>query len=131
MFSMSKKELVARLQVTADLDLSKFGDDMKSRKMLLLTSSGIISCSDISLRSYDDVLKESRETSSVNLLDLALTAPLPERIETEDDKKVFLYCVDVQFLPNSGGNIINIPAICIDLDSASGFSLGNLLESYQ
>lgn len=87
MFSMSKKELVARLQVTADLDLSKFGDDMKSRKMLLLTSSGIISCSDISLRSYDDVLKESRETSSVNLLDLALTAPLPERIETEDDKK--------------------------------------------
>ena len=128
MFSMSKKELVARLQVTADLDLSKFGDDMK---MLLLTSSGIISCSDISLRSYDDVLKESRETSSVNLLDLALTAPLPERIETEDDKKVFLYCVDVQFLPNSGGNIINIPAICIDLDSVSGFSLGNLLESYQ
>ena len=108
MFSMSKKELVARLQVTADLDLSKFGDDMKSRKMLL-----------------------SRETSSVNLLDLALTAPLPERIETEDDKKVFLYCVDVQFLPNSGGNIINIPAICIDLDSVSGFSLGNLLESYQ
>lgn len=100
MFSMSKKELVARLQVTADLDLSKFGDDMKSRKMLLLTSSGIISCSDISLRSYDDVLKESQETSSVNLLDLALTAPLPERIETEDDKKVFLYCVDVQFLPN-------------------------------
>ena len=97
----------------------------------MAVSGSLISCSDINLRSYDDVLKESQETNSVNLLDLALTAPLPERIETEDDKKVFLYCVDVQFLPNSGGNIINIPAICIDLDSVSGFSLGNLLESYQ
>lgn len=130
MFSMSKKELAARLQATSGIDLSKFGDDTQSRKMLLLTASGMMSCSDINLRSYDDVLKESQETNSINLLDLALTAQLPEKVEIEDDKKVFLYCVDVQFLPNSGVNIIDIPAICVDLDSVFGFSFGSLGERF-
>lgn len=126
MFTMAKEELVARLQGASDIDLSEFGDNTQGRKLFLLTQAGMMSCSDIALRSYEEVLEKAKEEKQLNLLDLALAAPLPGNHENEKVKKTFLYCVDVDFLPNSGGNPVGIPAICIDLDSVFGFSLGNL-----
>ena len=82
--------------------------------------------SDVNLRSYDDVLQDVKTKNSFNLLDFALATPLPGDAKIEKVKKTFLYCVDVDFLPNSGGNLISLPAICIDLDSVFGFSFGTL-----
>ena len=126
MFSMSKEELVARLQATARADNTKYQGDLQNQKLFLLTQAGIMSCSDINLRSYDDVLQDAKTKNSCNLLDLALATPLPGDAKIEKVEKTFLYCVDVDFLPHSGGNLISLPAICIDLDSVFGFSFGTL-----
>ena len=126
MFFMSKEELVARLQTTANADITKFTDAAQSQKLFLLTQAGIMSCSDVNLRSYDDVLQDVKTKNSFNLLDFALATPLPGDAKIEKVKKTFLYCVDVDFLPNSGGNLISLPAICIDLDRVCGFSVGTL-----
>lgn len=81
MFFMSKEELVARLQTTANADITKFTDAAQSQKLFLLTQAGIMSCSDVNLRSYDDVLQDVKTVSIYSILPWPLLFPAMRRLK--------------------------------------------------
>lgn len=124
MFMMSKEELVARLSAVVSTDLSKLlKNDEPERKLILLTPAGMVTCRDAKICKPEELVETAGETKSMNLLEMALSVKMPEESQTDEDEEMFLYCVDATITPYSGGTI-NVPAICIALESVFGFSLG-------
>ena len=124
MFKMSKEELVARLSVVTSADFSKFlTDDVQERKLILLTPAGLITCRSAKISDTEEVIETAGETKTLNLLEMALSAKMPDDSQAGVEERTFLYCVDATITPYSGGTI-NVPGICIALESVFGFSLG-------
>lgn len=124
MFKMSKEELVARLSAVVSTDFSKLlTDDARERKLILLTPAGMVTCRDAKICDTEEVAETAGETKSLNLLEMALSVKLPDDSQADVEEKMFLYCVDATITPYSGGTI-NVPGICIALESVFGFSLG-------
>ena len=123
MFKMSKQELVARLIASAEVGLRSLSDDDRKRQLILLTPAGMITCTEAKLSSYDEVIAKSAETRNVNIMEFALTSKGPESVNSLGDEETFLYCVDAVITPYSGGRI-NVPSICIALESVFGCSIG-------
>lgn len=121
MFSMSKKELFARISATVELT-----NDQSAEKaqLLFFAPCGMVMCNVAHLSS----LEEMKENGTLNYLELGLANPLPdETINFLKDEPVedFLLCKEVQIKTYSGANF-NLPYLCLALKDVFGFSVGTL-----
>lgn len=119
MFSMSKKELFARISASVELANDNGNGN---NQLLLFAPCGMVMCDVAHLSS----IEEMKENGTLNYLELGLANPLPDEtinLLKDESTEDFLLCKEVQIKTYSGANF-DLPYLCLALKDVFGFSFG-------
>ncbi|MBS5547689.1 MAG: hypothetical protein KHX40_00635 [Oscillospiraceae bacterium] len=121
MFTMSKKELFARLSASLTLSNENGGGN---NHFLFFAPCGMVACEVTTAASLEDMKKDG----TLNYFEMGLSTPIPNEAANASEKEsseIFLLCKEVQITTYSGAKF-NLPYLCLALKDIFGFSFGAL-----